>query len=120
MDAGIAKNNNNTMGKQNGLGYTRLTVSDDVNLKNKPITIMVGGKRLDEILEEMEAAINRNTTKVDGKCDLSVIAPEYSSDVTYDEGDVVTHEGKLYACTKETTGDWDDKSWNETTITEII
>lgn len=108
------------MEKQNGLGYTRLTVSDDVNLKNKPITIMVGGKRLDEILEEMADAIKENTTKVDGKCDLSVIAPAYSGDVTYDEGDVVTHEGKLYACTKETTGDWDDKSWDETTITEII
>ena len=108
------------MGRQNGLGYTRLTVSDDVNMKNKPITIMVGGKRLDEILEEMEAAINRNTAKVDGKCDLSVIAPEYSEKVSYEVGDIVTHKGKLYACGKKTTGDWEEKSWDETTITEII
>lgn len=52
------------MGRQNGLGYTRLTVSDDVNLKNKPITIMVGGKRLDEILEELEAAVKKGAERM--------------------------------------------------------
>jgi hypothetical protein len=101
------------MGRQNGLGYTRLTVSDDVNLKNKPITIMVGGKRFDEILEEMETAVS-------GKCDLSSIAHEHNSKETYDVGDVVTHEGKLYVCNKKTTGKWDEKMWDETTVIDII
>lgn len=103
MDAGIAKNNNNTMGKkQYGLGHTRITVPGLPHLKNKT------------------AVIKENTTKVDGKCDLSVIAPEYRENVTYDVGDIVTHEGKLYACNKKNTGEWDDKLWDETTITEII
>lgn len=47
------------------------------------------------------------------------LAPAYDSTETYDEGDIVSYENKLYECnTDNTTGSWDSQYWDEYIISE--
>ena len=54
--------------------------------------------------------------------DLSVIAPEYSAESTYAEGDLCTYDGKLYKANQgiDTAEEWDETHWTETTVSDEI
>lgn len=95
MDAGIAKNNNNTMGKQQyGLGHTRITVPGLPHLKNKTVVIKVGGKNLEEM--------------VGGASSKMIGVKDFDSTKNYKAGDMVMYDGLLYKFTEDhDAGEWD-------------
>ena len=56
-----------------------------------------------------------------GAAGLSSLAPAFSTSTAYNEGDVVTYNGKLYLFTADkAAGAWDDTKANETTIWEVL
>lgn len=108
------------MSKYNN-GKYRMSVAGEQGLQNKPISITEDG---DDYFANLDAAFDRkaNATTVSAKCDLSVIAPTYSSKATYSEGDLVIHSGKLYAAKSdiETAEAWTEAHWDETTVAALI
>ena len=56
-----------------------------------------------------------------GAAALASLAPAFSTSTAYNEGDVVTYNGKLYVFTADkAAGAWDDTKANETTIWEVL
>ena len=56
-----------------------------------------------------------------GSAALLSLAPAFSTSTAYNEGDVVTYDGKLYVFTSDkAAGAWDDTKANETTIWEVL
>jgi hypothetical protein len=108
------------MSKYNN-GKYRMSVAGDKELQNKPISITEDGV---EYFSSVDAALDRkaNASSVSAKCDLSVIAPTYSSKATYSEGDLVIHSGKLYAAKSdiETAEAWTAAHWDETSVAALI
>lgn len=53
---------------------------------------------------------------------MHMIAPDYSTKSTYEEGDLVVHSDKLYVCSTEieTAEAWTAAHWTETTLAEIL
>lgn len=48
-------------------------------------------------------------------------APEYDATETYNDGDVVVYEDKLYTCNADgTTGAFNPSKWDESTVVEVI
>ena len=58
----------------------------------------------------------RITASDEEKADYTDLAPAFSSESSYDAGDLVTYLGKVYRCTNDHTGDWDADDFSATTI----
>ena len=55
------------------------------------------------------------------KADLDIIAEEYDYTSTYNTGDYVIYNGKLYVCLLDnTSGDWDSGRWSSTLVQKLI
>ncbi len=114
-------------------GHTRLTIVGRNDLKGVPAIIRIGAKVLDDIIEELRKLIDSkadqsslsgkaNTSTVNSKCDLSVIAPSFSTKSTYAEGKFVIQNGKLYECTTavEEAGSFKASNWTERTVAYLV
>ena len=44
----------------------------------------------------------------------------YSTSESYEEGDIVVYEGKIYKCNDDTTGSWDSTKWDEISLLDEI
>lgn len=60
------------------------------------------------------------TAALDGKTDLSVIAPEFDSTDQYTVGSFVIHEGVLYQCTTAHQGAWDAAHFTATDVNTAL
>lgn len=60
------------------------------------------------------------TNGQDGIGDPTIIAPNYSTSVSYVSGDLCTKDNKLYVCTASTSGAWDSTKWAETDVEELL
>lgn len=66
--------------------------------------------------------LNQNTTMIDTylKALLNLMAADYNSTETYNDGDIVAHDNALYQCnTDSTTGTWDSTKWDTVTLGEV-
>ena len=54
------------------------------------------------------------------KCDMSVIAGDFDSTKSYNFGEYVIYDEKLYACSAATTGAWDVTKWRTVTVGEVL
>ena len=50
------------------------------------------------------------------KADLSVVAPAFSAEASYDVGDIVAYAGVTYRCTNSHEGEWDADDFAATTV----
>lgn len=59
---------------------------------------------------------------IDGIDSVESIAPAYNSSSTYDEGDYVSYNGKLYVCisTISTAEAWTAAHWSETYVMTVV
>lgn len=70
-----------------------------------------------EAIDELEGNIEDVSDGLDDA--VESLAPAYDSAQTYDEGDIVSYQNKLYECnTDNTTGTWDAQYWDEYIISE--
>ena len=56
----------------------------------------------------------------DGIGDPTIIAPDYSTSVSYVAGDLCTKDDKLYVCTASTSGAWDSTKWSQTDVETLL
>lgn len=111
------------MGK--ALGYVTITIQ---GLGKKPVIMQVGGKNIEDIIDDInkavsgKAAASSTTTSLNGKADLTLLAPAYSNKSTYNEGDLVTYSKKLYRAKAdiETAESWTSAHWEQVTLAEVI
>ena len=78
---------------------------------------------VEDLSPEIEAVIDQmiedgDFTEIMADALNGVLAEEYDPDKSggYLELDYVMHDGKLYACTSSTSGDWDSTKWRECTV----
>lgn len=70
-----------------------------------------------EAIDELEGNIEDVSDGLDDA--VESLAPAYDSTQTYDEGDIVSYQNKLYECnTDNTTGTWNAQYWDEYIISE--
>ena len=48
------------------------------------------------------------------------LADAYDGSSSYVAGDIVTHNGYLYICTGQTTGNWNSSKWSSTTVADLV
>ena len=94
------------------LGYTRLTVPGNPSLQNRPAVVKVGGKLLEDTIEEVEKSI----------VPREIVAEEYNEGTSYSTNDFVMYDGKLYYCSGEPQepGEFDPDFWEEADVTVIL
>ena len=52
---------------------------------------------------------------------INLIAPQYDSSATYNVGDYVIYQGRLYVCnTANTTGAWNSSKWNSISLKQAL
>lgn len=91
---------------------------------------------LRDAFEELQAYVNHAIENVDNEIEVVVdqmiedgnfipifinalstlIAPEYNTSDYYTPQNYVIHDGKLYYCLENTTGQWDESKWSETLV----
>lgn len=72
-----------------------------------------------EAIDELEGNIEDVSDGLDDA--VESLAPAYDSAQTYDEGDIVSYQNKLYECnTDNTTGTWDSQAWDPFIIAENL
>lgn len=78
------------------------------------------GLTADDVQEAIDEVVGNIEDVSDGLDDaVESLAPAYDSAQTYDEGDIVSKDNKIYQCnTDNTTGDWDSTKWDEYVISE--
>lgn len=67
--------------------------------------------------------LNQNFTMIDTylKASLNLMAADYDSTQTYNEGDIVAHDNALYQCNDDSvTGAWNSAKWDAVTIASLI
>lgn len=108
------------------LGYTRLTVPGNPSLQNRPAVVKVGGKLLDDTIEEVEKSIGEIEESI-GEIEESIVpreivAEEYDEETLYIPNDLVMHDGELFYCTEEQQepGEFDPEYWVKTKVTIIL
>lgn len=70
-----------------------------------------------EAIDELEGNIEDAVAGLEDA--VESLAPAYDSTSTYNEGDIVSYENKLYECnTDNTTGTWDAQYWDEYVVSE--
>ena len=57
---------------------------------------------------------------VSSALEISAIAPAYNSTTSYNDGDFVSYNGKLYNAVEVTTGDFNEEAWLEVTVLDMI
>lgn len=70
-----------------------------------------------EAIDEVEGNIEDVSDGLDDA--VESLAPAFDPTETYNEGDIVSKDNKLYQCnTDNTTGDWDSTKWDEYVVSE--
>ena len=70
-----------------------------------------------EAIDELKGNIEAVSDGLDDA--VESLAPAFDPTETYDEGDIVSKDNKLYQCnTDNTTGDWDSTKWDEYVVSE--
>ena len=57
---------------------------------------------------------------IEQKADLLNFADAFSEDKTYEVGRMCVHDEKLYRCTEDHFGPWDESHFTQTTVDEVL